>query len=45
MLKEKLLRLEADISLVDDKIAVLRVKENEWNAAQTKDEASVVEKD
>ncbi|KAF1345853.1 hypothetical protein BDV97DRAFT_371884 [Delphinella strobiligena] len=39
MLNEKLLRLEADIALIDDRIAELRVKEKEW--AVTEAEKSI----
>jgi len=39
MLKEKLLRLEADISLMDDKIAHLKVSEKNWLAAETEKKA------
>jgi len=39
MLNEKLLRLDAEISLIDDRIADLKVKEKEWAVAESEKKA------
>lgn len=44
MLDEKLLRFEAEIALIDDRIAGLRVKEREWAENELKAQVQSVEK-